>query len=303
MKLPPLAHPGFLAVKAALAALLALALNHLLANPDAVSASFVAVLCVSPTLLMGLRRAGQQLIGSLLGGMCGCLAMLAGVAPELGIPLAVGLSVFASLRLGFELAWPATAFSALFLQAVPRGTPMETFGVRLLSIGIAACSGLLVNAIVTAGSYGPLFARRLRVIEAHARHALQAAGRGETAACEATLALLARAADEWRSALRELGWRGQPVLAGRLRSGALRLATWQRVLRGVLELCSAASEAGVPMEDRARLCAWLQRPAAPLPESVPEALAPWLERLGGLCRELDSGPTATRPVLPPEAPS
>ncbi len=292
--LPPLSHPGFLAVKAGLAALLALALNHLLDNPDAVSASFVAVLCVSPTLLMGLKRAGQQLIGSLLGGVCGCLAMLAGLAPEIGIPVAVGLSVLASLQLGFELAWPATAFSALFLQAVPRGSPLETFGVRLVSIGIAACSGLLVNALVSAGSYARLFARRLRVVEAHAEAALQAAAeRGDHAPCEAALALLNRAAAEWTSALRELGWRQRPVLEARLRNGALRLAAWRRLLRGSLELAAAAPEASVTPENQARLAAWLWRPDAQPPEGLPAALQPLAERMGQLRRELGYTDTAS----------
>ena len=56
---------------------LALGFDALTGNPDHVTSTFVAVLSVSPVVLMGLKRSLEQVCGSLLGGVCGTAAALA----------------------------------------------------------------------------------------------------------------------------------------------------------------------------------------------------------------------------------
>ena len=63
---------------------------------DAVSATFVAVVCTMPTLTTGLRASTEQALGSLLGGGVATLLMLFGVSGPAGLALAVGLSAWFS---------------------------------------------------------------------------------------------------------------------------------------------------------------------------------------------------------------
>ena len=75
----------YLAVKAALACLVTLLLDRAIGNPDHVSSTFVAVLCVSPLLIVGLRQGLSQLAGSALGGVWGTLASLTNTFENWGI--------------------------------------------------------------------------------------------------------------------------------------------------------------------------------------------------------------------------
>ena len=93
---PGLGNPWFLTLKAALATLLALLLDGLTGNPDSVSSTFIAVLCVSPTVLMGLRRALTQMVGSVAGGLWG-----AGLA-AVGAPLLGPDGLFVGFYAGFQ---------------------------------------------------------------------------------------------------------------------------------------------------------------------------------------------------------
>ena len=160
-----LANPFFLAVKAALACVLALALCSLVGNPDTVSAGFVAVLCVSPTVLMGLRRAGGQLLGSALGGVLGVAMSALELPTWLGVPIAVAASVRLVYALGFEAAYPVAAFSALLIQSGSIGSPAEALEHRVVAVVIAAASGFLVNLVVSGLAYEEIFGRRLAIVE------------------------------------------------------------------------------------------------------------------------------------------
>ncbi|MEM8996230.1 MAG: hypothetical protein AAGF23_15690 [Acidobacteriota bacterium] len=99
----------FLAGKAAAACAVALLIDGLTGNPDHVSSTFVAVLAVSPVVLMGLRRSFDQIAGSALGGLLGAGAMLAGLDLGVGIPVAVGLSILAAFALGFGRGYTVAA--------------------------------------------------------------------------------------------------------------------------------------------------------------------------------------------------
>ena len=111
----------FLALKAGAACALALLFDALTGNPDHVSSTFVAVLSVSPVVLMGLRRSLDQVVGSVVGGLWGAGCMLLGLTPGLGIPLAVAAAVYSAFLFGFGRGFAVAAFSAMFVQAVPFG--------------------------------------------------------------------------------------------------------------------------------------------------------------------------------------
>lgn len=154
--------PVFLAGKAAAACLLSLLLDAWTGNPDHVTSTFVAVLCVSPVVLMGLRRALDQVVGSLVGGLSGTAATLAGLGSLAGIPAAVGAGVLLCFTLGFGRGYPVAAFTALFVQLVPRGGPLATFEVQLIAVATGAASAFLVNLLVSSLAYRNIFHRRLR---------------------------------------------------------------------------------------------------------------------------------------------
>ena len=139
----------FLATKAAAACALALAIDSFTNNPDHVTSTFVAVLSVSPVVLMGLRRSFEQVVGSLLGGLWGTAAALAGLTMGVGIPVAVGAAILSCFLVGFGHGYAVAAFAALFVQAVPRGDPITTLEVRFLAVATAALAAFLVNVFVS----------------------------------------------------------------------------------------------------------------------------------------------------------
>lgn len=163
---PGFGNPYWLAIKAGLACMVTLVIDHLTGNPDHVSSTFIATLCVSPTALMGLRRASQQLLGSLLGGLWGTLVALLGLATVVSIPFAVTGALLTSFILRLGLAYPVVAFTALFVLAVPRGDPFNTFLVRIVAVLTGTFAGFLVNVLVSGRAYRQIYQRRLNLARA-----------------------------------------------------------------------------------------------------------------------------------------
>jgi hypothetical protein len=276
----------FLAAKSAAATLAALAADRLTGNPDHVTSTFVAVLCVSPVVLMGLRRSLDQVAGSLIGGTLGTLAALALPGPFLGIPLAVGGAVLTSFALGFGRGYTVAAFTALFVQAVPRGTPLETLEVRLLAVATGAAAAFLVNVLVSSTAYRGIFRRRLRFAEATVSALLIRAAEQGPRVVQAGFPVLAELEHELAQARGELGWRRTG--AGRewieeLRDRSARL---RRLLHLVLDLEYRIEEEGLPRDAVQEWLRWLVREGGPEPP-LPEPLAPTagrIRRLGRLLR-------------------
>jgi len=160
-----LANVNFLSLKALLATGLALGLDLLLNNPDHVSSTFVALLCISPTVLMGLRRGTAQFTGSIIGGLIGTALAYLGLPLIIALPIAVGLAVFMSIHTGQILGYTVAGFTALFVLAVPQGTPIETFQIRILAIFIGSFSGFIVNVFVSSFDYIRIFERKIKVTE------------------------------------------------------------------------------------------------------------------------------------------
>ncbi len=275
---PGLGNPWFLTLKAALATLLALLLDALTGNPDSVSSTFIAVLCVSPTVLMGLRRALTQMAGSVAGGLWGAGLAALGAPLLVGVPVAVGGALLTTFALRLGTAYPVAAFSALFLQAVPRGGPVETLEVRLLAVATAAVSGFLVNVLVSGGAYRGIFGRRLVKATSLVRAALARAARGGPDAVVAVWATLATLEGELDLAVEDLRWRGREALRARLEGHRRAAAGLREALHLACELYYLAREDAGTAQGVADLAAWLEAPGDD-PPAVPEGIAGPADRL------------------------
>lgn len=268
-RVPALGSPGFVAAKAGLASGVALAACALVGNEDHVSAAFVAVVCVSPTVLIGFRRAFSQLLGSALGGAFGASSLQLGIPADVGIPLAVTGSVYAAFRAGLGQSWVVAAFTALFVQAVPRGVPTHTLAVRMEAVGIAVLAATLVNLVVSGWSYRTLFDKRLTRLEAYVHEVLTWAATAGPAAFTPAFALITALDEELTHAVEELTWRRSSDL-GHLRGVHARVTALRHLLHVALDLQTRAAELGLPIEEATAMVRWAatgsgEPPLAPTP--------------------------------------
>lgn len=288
--IPPLGpfalfNPIPVALKAGAGVALAMGLSRLIGNPDLVSAAFVAVLCTSPTVMMGLRQARDQLAGGLLGALLGVGAHLAGAAPGLGVPLAVTLAVGASFQLGIPQGYTAATFSALFVQLVPMGDAGETLWVRVTALGIAAVSGFAVNLVVSSHAYRFIFVRRLRRVEAHADRLLADSPRHGPRSVHPGFALVGQLERELEQTISELQWRGNQRDLAWVQRVAARVEAIHHLLHLVYDLGLLAAEHGVPEAEVAPFLRWARRGEGPRPD-VPAPLMSGADRIVVLWRQL-----------------
>lgn len=267
-----LVDPLFLSVKAGAAAGFALLGARLLHNPDLVTATFVAVLCVSPSVLAGLRRGVAQLLGSLVGGALGTLAALAALPVEVGVPLAVASAIAASFGLGYPSGYAVAAFTALLVQVVPRGTPWETLLLRVEAVLLGAVCAMLANLILSAWLYTPIFARRMRALEEVVDGLLEVAAERGPMAVEPGFATVRALDGELRTALDELRFHPRGRAAPQLRAWLDEVERTLHLLHVIYDLGLAARAAGVGAEALAPLLRWLRRPEGD-PPAPPTAVA------------------------------
>ncbi|MBE7438977.1 MAG: FUSC family protein [Spirochaetales bacterium] len=161
-----LTHPLYVAFKSALATLLALGLDSITGNSDHVSATFVAVLSIAPTVYQGLKQAALQFLGSVIGGICGALAMAIFLLHEWPLLYAIPPAVFFAIMGAFFVKQPGilivSAFTALFLPNIANQSPMATLQMRLFAVTTGAVSGFIVNTLVSAFAHRRIFLRRRR---------------------------------------------------------------------------------------------------------------------------------------------
>ncbi len=273
-----LTNPWALSGKAALACLLALQLCRVLGNPDLVSSAFVAVLCTSPTLISGLRQATAQILGSLLGGIWGALMVVADVPRELGIPLAVGLSIGTTFAIRFPVGYPVAAFTALVVQAIPRGGPVETYRVRIEAVAIAALSAFVANLLVSAFAYRSVFRRRLLRIEAEVDRYLDLATSRGPKAVLPCFPLLAAMESDLGAAFEELHWRGRSEVIAWLDGVRTRVEELRHLLHLVYDLGLLMEEQGLDPGEAAAFLAWVRTGSGTAPP-LPEPLRPVAARI------------------------
>lgn len=219
----------FLAGKAAASAVLGWAGVTALGNPDAVSAAFVAVICTSPIILSGLKRARDQVLGSLIGGAVAALFAWLGLPFALELALGVGVAVWLTIALGFGAGYQVAAFTAIYLLLIPRGTPVDTLLVRLSSVAVGGTAAVAVNGVVSLLMYVRIFQRKERLateLVAEQLRSIVATPEPPANGIEDLFITLGTLQSELADAVKELAWRKNPTLSyqvGRMANTARRL--------------------------------------------------------------------------------
>lgn len=278
MKPFTLTNAYFFGTKAGVSTLLALLVSDWLGNPDLVSAAFVAVLTCSPAVSMGLRQARAQLFGSVLGGGLGTLVTLVGMAPITGIPVSVALSVWGALALGFPRGVAVASFTALFVQLVQFGGPLETFSVRILAVVIAGLSGLMVNIIISAFFYDRVFGKRVVKLIGHLEEQISCGVLDQGRGFLASAPLVGELGRELESAANELAWRRDQRTLSSIRDYQRLRVGWDLLIHHVRSYELESQRLGVADEEMCRLMRWLSAPAAQIP-TVPRQLRASFQRV------------------------
>ncbi len=267
-----LTSPIILAGKSGAACALALLATFALDIPDLVTAAFVAILCCSPGALMGLRTSFEQLAGSVIGGSLGTLAVIVGLPQLVGVPLAVSLSILGTYAIGFSRGTVAASFTALFVQIVLFGDPLQTFGYRIEAVGIAAASAFVVNVGASAFFYRSLFERRLCKVSLRVDELVSIAAEQGPSVLFSVFPSLTQVDEELEQAIRELSWRRNKATADRL-----------QVLREDL----------LWLRDYVHLVVDLEMGESDTPEEVLKFIA-WLDERDGEAPSLSGQRDATR---------
>lgn len=283
-----LANPFFLAVKAGLASLLALVLGAMMGNSDHVSAAFIAVLCTSPTVLIGLRRALTQFAGSIIGGVLGVVCLALEVEPWIGVPITVALAIRGAFLLNVSNGHQVAAFSAILVQLVPQGTPLQTLDSRLIAVFVAAVSGFVVNLLVSGMAYEEIFGRRVRLLEAQVFRLLPGAALQGPEAAQAGFNLIAQLQDELSLALEELRWRQNWEKFRLIQSIWWRAGRLRHLLHVASEMGYLVRATQVPEATMAPFLDWIMHPEGERPR-VPAHLEPAAHRIVAELLSLVSG--------------
>ncbi len=269
-----LTQPVFLALKSGLACAVALGIDTLTGNPDHVSSTFVAVLCLTPMVWLGLRRAGEQALGATLGGTWAALALLAGLPAWLGVPLAVAAAAasYMGVRPGpVGSGFAAAAFTALFVQLVPFGDTTETILVRALAVGTGAASGFLINVLVSGGFARSIFERRLGLVRDHVHRHIGTAVAAGPEAIRAVFAALGDVEEELAVAIEELRWR-RATDRHHLRERRREVRTLRHLAHVAAEVHYAIRTQEDPIQTTAAVLEWLADRSGPPPAGAEESL-------------------------------
>lgn len=281
-----LSNPRFIVFKVTLACAIALLLDRLLGNPDSVSSTFVTVLCISPTVLIGLRNGWAQIVSSLIGGLWGTAANLMGAPILVGLPLAVGGSVGSSFLLRVSSGYPVAAFTALFMILVQYHDPLFTFQNRFLALFIALVSSFVVNALVSAMLYRSIYRQRLDKVEDFVYHSLDAVIRGDQARADTGFELITCLQQQLRQTLFELRLRRDWETHAQIERLQLRVQKLNYLLHLVLDLAFLRAEEGLPIEEIQDFIDWMRQPQAEHFPLLPDALIGVQRRLVHVLLEL-----------------
>ena len=268
-----LTDPLLLATKAGAAASMAVLATQLFGLKDALSAGFVAVVCVSPTAYAGLRRGFEQVLGSVLGAGVTMALLFLLKAPQL-VPLlvlsAVLFSVLLCMRLRLEQGYVVASFTSLYfasgLYASTSVALENRFGALALGIAAATFTNMLVSFLYAER----ILERRMRLTRALVAKALSSAGDESAGTVDATFepafAVVSELRTDLDGAARELFGRAPVVaLATAHRDEAIRLRT-------LLHLAKTLVLLGQPTEVLTEAIASLEKGAPLAEDAVDEAL-------------------------------
>ncbi|MEZ0371677.1 MAG: aromatic acid exporter family protein [Candidatus Sericytochromatia bacterium] len=284
-----LTNPFFMALKAVPACAIALALDQLLGNPDHVTSTFVAVLCMSPTVLIGVRNAWAQVIGSLVGGLWGTLANLLGVDAMIGLPLAVGAAIGSTFALRISEGYPVAAFTALFMILVQQATPIDTFETRFLALFIAAVSSFVVNAGVSALIYRRIYRERLDKVECFVFDSFLPVIEGDLDRADQGFELLGILQGQLRNTLAELALRRAWKTHDELKPMLVRTQRLNYLLHLVWDLAWLFREQEVPQHEVVAFIGWIRKPDQAHFPFLPDPLLGVQKRIVHVLSQLEEG--------------
>jgi len=289
-----LSNPIFIILKATLACTVALMADYWLGNPDHVSSTFVAVLCISPTVLIGLRNAWAQILGSLVGGVWGVSWLIFADNFHLpllpGLPIAVGLAVASTFGLKIQSGYPVAAFTALFMVAVPQNTPLLTFETRFLALFIAAASSFLINALVSAMLYQRIYARRVKKVEGFIESILISVFQGDQKLADQGFALLNVLQQQLRNTLFELKMRHAWEMHKDINNFLVRTQKLSYLLHLILDLGFLCQEENTPAETVQPFVQWILNPDEERFIFLPDHLLGLQKRIVSVLKDLKENP-------------
>lgn len=237
-----LTNAAALSLKAGMASGLAYGLAVATHNPDGVSAAFVAVVCTSPIVLAGLRRAFEQALASLLGGAIAVAIALAGVPTGLGLGLAVGLSILLVHALKVGRAYPVAAFTAVYIFLLDMGGPGLSLQVRAMSVGLGAVAATFVNILVSSMYYRRIYRQRTELAVAAVAEHISKLAEGPPTSIRPVFDVLSELARDVALAERELGFR-RDANRKALQSQAEQIETLIRLSHFSADLALVVNEA------------------------------------------------------------
>lgn len=290
----PLADPRMIALKAGAACALALALDRLTGNPDHISSCFISVLCVWPSVLLGLRAGLEQFLGSVLGGSWAFVAMLLELPIQVSIPATVAGAVLTSFWLRISPAYPVVAFTPILLLSVPRGTPLETIEIRALSVGIGALSGFAANLALSSWNYRRIFSTRVQRARAHILKHLPLAVLVGPEAVQPLFGSMDALHRDLGTAIEESDFRGskdEPALRAMQRE----VRQLRYLLHLGLEVFYCAESVGVSREPQGELARWLDACVAQRPDPPPSQVQDPAQRLAQALAALQAEGTTPTP--------
>lgn len=276
-----------MAGKATLACVLALLLDQLLGNRDHVTSTFVAVLCLSPTVLIGLHNAWAQLVGSFVGGIWGTIANLLGLVPLIGLPLSVGASIATAFALRLGEGYPVASFTALFMVLIHQGTPLATFQNRFLALFIAAVSAFVVNTGVSAMLYRSTYRERLAKVETFVFDSLLYLIEGDLKRADEGFDLLGILQGQLRNTLAELKLRRAWKTHAELEVLLIRTQRLNYLLHLVWDLAWLFREEKVPQHEVVAFIGWIRQPDSEHFPFLPDSLLGVQKRIVHVLRQLD----------------
>lgn len=141
-------HRLLIAAKYGVAAAASVALGQLWVPKDLLSVSFVALVCLQPSIVSGFRRGAENFFGSALGLLCSFVVQL--VLPisawSVGLSIAVTYALCETLRWGFPTLVVAL-FSSIYMATYFQGTLTATVALRLTAVLLGFGVAVIVNAI------------------------------------------------------------------------------------------------------------------------------------------------------------
>eukprot|EP00768_Dysnectes_brevis_P005794 gnl/Dysnectes_brevis/4335_a5774_553.p1 GENE.gnl/Dysnectes_brevis/4335_a5774_553~~gnl/Dysnectes_brevis/4335_a5774_553.p1 ORF type:complete len:323 (+),score=66.51 gnl/Dysnectes_brevis/4335_a5774_553:46-1014(+) len=154
--------PFWWSFKASLSVLLTLFFDYLVSNEDHVSSTFIAVCSTSPAVLLGIKMSITTMSGVIFGALVSSPFLFSSVNIHISLPLAVFVTLLVSHTVTF-IDPTAAVFSALFLQLVSYGTPLNTIATRIIAPAMGVAAAIIVNVIISAVGIVNIYEGKLSV--------------------------------------------------------------------------------------------------------------------------------------------